>query len=94
MSKHTAGPWECVKRSHGAMLVRSEASGVNGYLAEIYSSRPSERDANARLIAAAPELLDALIQIADAGDQEQSMYLDPHIDMARAAIAKATGETK
>src|SRR5690606_42135802 len=64
-SKHTPGPRGCVQRSHGTMLVRSEASGVNGYSAEIYLSRPSEREANAHLIAAAAEVRDAPMELAD-----------------------------
>ncbi len=87
MSNHTAGPWECVQLSHGTMLVRSKASGMNGYIAEIYSSRPSEWKANARLIAAAPELLDALMELADW--YREHTGLPPAA--ANAAIAKATG---
>ena len=87
-SKHTPGPWGCVQRSHGTMLVRSEASGVNGYIAEIYLSRPSEWEANAHLIAAAPELLDALMELADW--YREHTGLPP--TAANAAIAKAEGK--
>ena len=53
---HTPGPW----RVNGAS-VWSDA----GYVAELSSPRgPDERDANARLIAAAPELLAELKQCA------------------------------
>lgn len=48
-----------------------------------------EHDANARLISAAPELLDALQEIVEA---QKGGYLGwSHIDTASAAIAKATG---
>ena len=49
-----------------------------------------ERQANARLIAAAPELLEALEAIVDAGYLEGAYQ--PTVDLALAAIAKARGE--
>lgn len=56
-------------------------------------------DANARLIAAAPELLSALIALADgheatiAGEGYDPGHCDcPVLDKARAAIAKALGQ--
>jgi hypothetical protein len=59
----------------------------------------AETEANARLIAAAPELLEALIAM----EQEKSDYMrrnalgDPSVEttnkMARAAIAKAKGQS-
>ena len=61
---------------------------------EWYEMSTEERDANARLIAAAPELLEALEAIIDAADRDLG---DPAgmpggpIYKARAAIAKARG---
>lgn len=68
-------------------------------LARIYGrhDRPDERHANARLIAAAPDLLAALSAIASLNLVD---HLGPHdmamhaVDIARAAIAKATGADK
>ena len=63
--------------------------GPKGLVARMVYERASDREgnANARLIAAAPELLEALELIANTGmDARQCMLT------ARAAIAKATGE--
>lgn len=46
--------------------------------------------ANARLIAAAPDLFAALVRLLD--DQRDASL--PALEQARAAIAKATGESK
>ena len=48
--------------------------------------------ANARLIAAAPDLLEALKEIVAAADGKGWEQLDPSFKKARAAIAKAEGE--
>ncbi|ONM82090.1 hypothetical protein [Pseudomonas aeruginosa] len=103
MSKHTPGPWG-IERLHGEVNVIScnERDGaakdmgivyvlardVGGMIhGEQFDDR-SEVEANARLIAAAPELLEAL-QVCI----EQITALcsaDDVPDQARAAIAKAT----
>ena len=49
--------------------------------------------ANARLIAAAPDLLAALCDLLDEADlNEVDEYTAPKIEAARAAIARATGD--
>ena len=52
--------------------------------------RGNEWKANARLIAAAPELLEALIELADCGAEAWGEDR-PCVRIARDAIAKATG---
>lgn len=82
MSKHTPGPW----------MVRSTGSvGTdNMMVANVYPMEDQnleEHDANARLISAAPELLDALLGVV-----EYTALFDDFTQAAmRAAIAKATG---
>lgn len=72
MSKHTPGPWTV---SGGTIR------NLHGHLVADFHST----DADARLIAAAPELLAAL-QLIVAKRYEPSLYAA--IDDARAAIAK------
>lgn len=50
--------------------------------------------ANARLIAAAPELLEALAEIVSAADERGWDQLDPSFSKARSAIAAAKGITQ
>ena len=94
-SKHTPGPWYATMGSGGQGLVASETSGQT--VAVVYRGVP-----DAHLIAAAPEMLEALRQImieADAiandhrdRDEEQDAdNLDTLALMALDAITKATG---
>lgn len=57
-----------------------------------YGKPDDEGQANARLIAAAPELLAALEFCADALNTEAGGLYKAHIEQARAAIAKARGQ--
>ena len=91
--KHTPAPWFEVKHfsewliSDGSRLVATTA-GSPAHLGLAHAKRDA---ANARLIAAAPELLEALEKLvgyAQGGDLPSNKA----IDVARAAIAKATGE--
>jgi hypothetical protein len=100
----TPGPWEYVSKlsaseNHKGFLVRTEKATRNGKwaLAEV---RPGDEDgrlgeANARLIAAAPELLEALQEVADrlALHTKHSEDLVAHMRACK-AIAKATGSTQ
>jgi hypothetical protein len=54
---------------------------------------PNEHAANARLIAAAPDLLQSLQQLLDA-NANSVLYSDGNWEQARAAIARATGGGK
>ena len=97
MSKHTPGPWliaESVVSRHAVTnmrRIRSKNEGLeHGAVCDVYGIQDgSEASANARLIAAAPDLLDALIEIVSADDSHE--LTQKHIESARAAIAKATG---
>jgi hypothetical protein len=57
MTKHTPGPWKSIE---GADIVRTE----NGeYISKIGGGTDAECEANARLIAAAPDLLSAATKL-------------------------------
>ena len=105
--KHTPSPWE--------LLDGRNIKTVNGifflsYGCDEHSKKPfffskengwSELDANAKLTAAAPELLDALKEMLvcfvitmnlDEHDQDFEGYKYEAVKNARAAVLKATGE--
>jgi hypothetical protein len=88
MSKHTPGPWRVVDSWNDYMV-----EGQNGE--EIIwqdgpHNTPTINKANARLIAAAPDLLEALVAIV--GNSSIQRVSDELHAKARAAIAKAKGE--
>ena len=92
MSKHTPGPWFCPTPLHGTFYVEARIDG--GMLQEVAScgptAEPSQQAANARLLAAAPELLESLESALKL--IELVMPIDGDVTRkARAAIAKATG---
>lgn len=82
---HTPGPWFSQYDDNGFYEIGSETISIR--LAFTYGEGDGD-EANARLIAAAPDLLEALqaIMAGVAGCERQ-----PHWEAARAAIAKATG---
>jgi len=84
MSRHTPGPW--VAKGNN-IWAGDECIG------DVWShdGQWSTRDANARLIAAAPEMLEALKLIARGGDDVQSFSGTNCAEIARAVIAKAEG---
>jgi hypothetical protein len=94
--KGTPGPWfysgkheECQARYVGTSTERDPLNEV----AVLFTGGPEERQANANLIAAAPELLEALQESMKIWESspldvsEASILLD-----CRAAIAKALGQ--
>ena len=96
MSKHTPGPWKCGQYlGHSFWVVHTDV-GDRGRGMDIVEGvaglTPEQRLANARLIAAAPELLDALKEIVDAADGDGWNQLDASFKKARAAILKAKGK--
>ncbi len=87
-TKHTPGPWSVKKTNcgHGAVTagtytLRHNWDGLGSQ---------EEMDANARLIAASPELLDALKLALEAHDYPGR---EGWAENARAAISKAEGRS-
>ncbi len=103
-AKHTPGPWQYLEGENDLPVIRAQKSRDKGYGVTVASVAVSpfpaaERKANARLIAAAPELLEAaqsLIAYLDReaqGEQSaQDIARQSLADLLRAAIAKATGQ--
>lgn len=98
--KHTPGPW-AVEDPIGGELSIVEASKPTHewkFIAAIYLRQGNDPDefphavskANARLIAAAPDLLAALHKIVSDGDYTAPEEMKR---IARAAIAKAEGQS-
>ena len=86
-SKHTPGPWRVDPESEEAYDIMA---GERRIVAQVLTQRDDATVAtvNARLIAAAPELLEAL----EAAEKElQELDDSDALFMARAAIAKAKG---
>ena len=87
--KGTPGPWINV----GGWVDAKKSGDLSSIICAIDSvasiNPESVNDANANLIAAAPELLEALIKLVDVVD---GMVHGPSTDAAHAAINKALGE--
>lgn len=77
MSKHTPGPWAWKNEQ---LFGRDRVSVC-----------ASENTPDARLIAAAPDLLEALQEVLAAADGGGWSAIDPSFKKQRDAIAKATG---
>ena len=103
-ARHTPGPWEQKIQSCALWSICTVYGTEQGWV-EIHAPNGShtadvraESTANARLIAAAPDLLEALKEIAadyvdrfDLDDPSTNPGIKSTIKQAQAAIAKATG---
>jgi hypothetical protein len=97
MSAHTPGPWSVEKERDfwNVTSVQGDIVGIEG----LYRCDGSD-EANARLIAAAPELLEALrymlrryVELVESGDAgDWNPETETEVIEARAAIAKAEGK--
>lgn len=102
MSKHTPGPWRFSDNTKwwktNPFSVTVPKKGVHGTAVANIPARATismeEAQANARLIAAAPDLLAALNAMLTHMGLDEDEWTKPTFDQARAAIAKATGESK
>ena len=107
MSKHTPGPWTASQWHDSATDQGGWTISANGHLlpmSDMDSGDGDNPEANARLIAAAPELLEACVELLAAErfsvrPPETVMQAEAKLGrirkavaQAEAAIAKATGE--
>lgn len=98
---HTSGPWEVMEHSWSRTGIYAGGKGIAALdiadeaTEETEDEMMSEMAANARLMAAAPDLLAALLMIEAAAIDDNQCDADTPtwkaIDKARDAIAKATG---
>jgi len=96
---HTPGPWQAADETAGqAIRIRTVGTIDSALTLALvlvpFAGTEAEQRANARLIAAAPDLLAALLWIVDHGDTGEGGRPAYHAmrNHSRAAIAKATGE--
>lgn len=104
---HTKGPWQSFgshpSEGFDCFWIKAQPNPVmRGFTKEIAavngSQNDEERASNAKLIAASPELLEALQGVMDILGRAESNasgnpewdYVGPRVAAARAAIAKAT----
>ena len=102
MSKHTPGPWKVHYEGSGDFVVYSgdvEIGTAWSQHAHFMGSGEAElsNEANAHLIAAAPEMFDALERIANGdigpSNANDQIIIQSIVNTARVAVAKAKGET-
>ena len=104
-TQHTPGPWFMERRTCDNETTHcwvTASDGRHGWAGDRYMSVSGCIDEHdGRLIAAAPELLEACLAMIEWDDREKDHAVDFHKRMelcelafqkARAAIAKATGE--
>lgn len=105
-AKHTPGPWVAIRhdgfcdtewRIKPAPPIKGSTVGFAPHAVvkgDVRIVNETEKQANARLIAAAPELLEALIDLCNSNDEvaHPQWKGSPDEIAARAAIAKARGE--
>ena len=99
-AKHTPGPWFTHREGFSSVYIEARIGG--GMLQEVACCGPTnegsdQQEANARLIAAAPENLQSNSELATIVRELCAAYGHPLPDAALArsdaAIAKATGRT-
>lgn len=96
-AQHTPGPWWTTNagvRDRGGYICHTNPAQHYEGQDERFAQETAERAANKQLIAAAPEMFDALIAVAEVlGSRPYGTgtYRQMLRDRALAAIAKATG---
>lgn len=101
MSKHTPGPWQAVVGDGAGSfwLIHQKTEMIDGgYFGRVDAMHTTEEArritrANAKLFAAAPDLLEACQAFVAVWEKSHQLEkTDVALRLARAAIAKATGE--
>ena len=91
-TQHTPGPWHIGRRAGNPAIYAQDGAEV----AQMLTVTNDDWRDNARLIAAAPDLInlvaDAEFQLARLKGENLSLYARTFSALARAALAKAQGE--
>lgn len=96
MSQHTPGPWEVDRVKHQGepeLVILSVVSKAGANIANLWSFDPSDY-ANARLVAASPDLLaacNAFLAVMDGEDEPSNEDVERALIATREAVAKAEG---
>lgn len=90
---HTPGPWKFYDDSNDGKTNRIEIVAIGKTVARIYRSVPEEDLPNARLIAAAPELLTLVRHIVDHHEPGalDMLFGSGWADHAKQVLAKVDG---
>lgn len=88
-TKHTPGPWNVVPVFAGYAINGYRIYAGDENVARTHAVDEGYDEANAALISAAPDLLEALVAVLNYCVDDEGQ---PTIATARAAIAKALGE--
>lgn len=95
-AQHTPGPWTVEKRTDMEIAINQYEGRYQHTVCEIHHARSDDLTArayaDADLIAAAPELLEALELAYQALSEEKGFYQSTTAIKIRSAIAKAAGE--
>jgi hypothetical protein len=92
--KHTSGPWmvsDIPTRDRRISVANNGGAPDIAVVLSRISRTDAETAANARLIAAAPDLLSALNAMLTQFGMDEDEWSKPTFDQARRAVAKATG---
>ena len=90
MTEHSLKPWRVARTSRGILQIRDSHDKCVAMF-----DWHKDRTADARLIASAPDLLEALQVLLKEFDSQFHPYEDQECQInAHKAIAKATGESK
>jgi hypothetical protein len=93
VATHTPGPWTINNSMSGTYVYQGDSENC---IAEVFADVHEDQDANARLIASAPDMRDALAWFIAECDRmaidanQEGIDLRIMEKMARAAIAKAS----
>ncbi|GFM89400.1 hypothetical protein PSCICO_47990 [Pseudomonas cichorii] len=92
MTKHTPGPWAVDESRHEGAINRKDPFRHIGMVSQFLhdASSRAENEANAKLIAAAPDLLSIAERVLAKLDHPVCCVTSSDAEELRAAIAKAT----